>query len=70
VQRRAADLLAQLDDDPLGGALADAGHGLQARDGLVELGFSLVEADELLRDAPDDTPEALIAGALRSARKS
>lgn len=40
-----------------------------ARDGLVELGFSLVEADELLRDAPDDTPEALIAGALRSARK-
>jgi Holliday junction DNA helicase RuvA len=41
-----------------------------ARDGLVELGFSLVEADELLRDAPDDTPEALIAGALRSARKS
>ncbi len=40
-----------------------------ARDGLVELGFSVVEADELLRDAPDDTPEALIAGALRSARK-
>ena len=28
-----------------------------ARDGLVELGFSVVEADELLRDAPDDTPE-------------
>jgi holliday junction DNA helicase RuvA len=40
-----------------------------ARDGLVELGFSIVEADELLRDAPDDTPEALIAGALRTARK-
>lgn len=40
-----------------------------ARDGLVELGFSVVEADELLRDAPDDTPEALIAGALRTARK-
>jgi Holliday junction DNA helicase RuvA len=41
-----------------------------ARDGLVELGFTVVEADELLRDAPDDTPEALIANALRMARKS
>jgi Holliday junction DNA helicase RuvA len=40
-----------------------------ARDGLVELGFSVVEADELLRDAADDTPEALIAGALRAARR-
>ena len=29
---RHADLLAQLDHDPLGGALADAGHGLQAGD--------------------------------------
>ena len=27
-----------------------------ARDGLVELGFTVIEADELLRDAPDDTP--------------
>jgi holliday junction DNA helicase RuvA len=40
-----------------------------ARDGLIALGFSIVEADELLRDAPDDTAEALIAGALRMARK-
>jgi holliday junction DNA helicase RuvA len=40
-----------------------------ARDGLVELGFSVVEADELLRDAPDDTPEALIANALSAARR-
>jgi len=40
-----------------------------ARDGLVELGFTIVEADELLRDAPDDTPETLIANALRMARK-
>jgi Holliday junction DNA helicase RuvA len=40
-----------------------------ARDGLVELGFSVVEADELLRDAPDGTPEALIANALRAARR-
>jgi len=42
-----------------------------ARDGLVELGFAIAEADELLRDAPagDDTPEALIAHALRAARR-
>lgn len=40
-----------------------------ARDGLVELGFSVVEADELLRDAPDEAPEALIAHALRLARR-
>jgi Holliday junction DNA helicase RuvA len=40
-----------------------------ARDGLVELGFTIVEADELLRDAPEDTPEALIAHALRAARR-
>jgi Holliday junction DNA helicase RuvA len=40
-----------------------------ARDGLVELGFTIVEADELLRDAPDDAPEALISGALRAARR-
>ncbi|HUR84352.1 MAG TPA: Holliday junction branch migration protein RuvA [Solirubrobacteraceae bacterium] len=39
-----------------------------ARDGLVELGFSVAEADDLLRGAPDDTPEALIALALRTAR--
>ncbi|HEY0345733.1 MAG TPA: Holliday junction branch migration protein RuvA [Solirubrobacteraceae bacterium] len=41
-----------------------------ARDGLVELGFTVPEADELLRDVPDDTPEALIAQALRAARSS
>jgi Holliday junction DNA helicase RuvA len=41
-----------------------------ARDGLVELGFTVVEADDLLRDAPDGTPEALIARALLAARSS
>ncbi|HEV2785266.1 MAG TPA: Holliday junction branch migration protein RuvA [Solirubrobacteraceae bacterium] len=40
-----------------------------ARDGRVELGFSVVEADELLRDAPGDAPEELIAHALRLARR-
>jgi Holliday junction DNA helicase RuvA len=41
-----------------------------ARDGLVELGFSVVEADELLRGLGDDTPEALIAAALRASRRA
>ena len=64
--------------EKVGGSIADADDIVitrgddprrLARDGLVELGFSVVEADELLRGAPDDTPEALIAGALRAARR-
>jgi holliday junction DNA helicase RuvA len=39
-----------------------------AREGLVGLGYSAQEADKLLDDAPGDTPEELIAGALRAAR--
>ena len=41
---------------------------LLARDGLVGLGFSAQEADALLDGASGDTPEALIADALRAAR--
>ena len=51
---RAAD-----DDDPR----------LLAREGLVGLGFSAQEADALLDGAPGDTPEDLIAHALRGARR-
>jgi holliday junction DNA helicase RuvA len=39
-----------------------------ARQGLVGLGFSAQEADELLADAGGDTPEDLIGEALRAAR--
>ena len=39
-----------------------------ARAGLVGLGFSAAEADELLERTDGDSPEALIAGALRAAR--
>jgi Holliday junction DNA helicase RuvA len=39
-----------------------------ARDGLIGLGFSPQEADALLQSAPGDTPEDLIAAALREAR--
>jgi holliday junction DNA helicase RuvA len=40
-----------------------------AREGLVGLGFSPQEADRLLDDAPGDTPEDLIAHALKGARR-
>ena len=40
-----------------------------ARDGLLELGYGPAEADELLRGADADTPEALIAHALKVARR-
>jgi Holliday junction DNA helicase RuvA len=40
-----------------------------ARDGLLGLGFSLQEAEALLRDAAGESPEDLIASALREARR-
>jgi Holliday junction DNA helicase RuvA len=39
-----------------------------AREGLLELGYATGEADALLADAEGDSPEALIAHALRAAR--
>ncbi|MHB8532155.1 MAG: Holliday junction branch migration protein RuvA [Solirubrobacteraceae bacterium] len=41
-----------------------------AREGLLELGYSYAEADELLRGLDEETPEQLIAGALRLARSA
>jgi Holliday junction DNA helicase RuvA len=41
-----------------------------AREGLLELGFPPAEADALLRDAAGDSPEELLQGALRSARRA
>lgn len=59
---------------------ADAGGGtievhrgddprLLARDGLVELGWSLAEAEDLLRHAEGETAEELLAQALRGAHR-
>ncbi|WP_372791160.1 Holliday junction branch migration protein RuvA [Paraconexibacter sp.] len=59
---------------------ADAGGGtievhrgddprLLARDGLVELGWSLAEAEDLLRHAEGETAEELLAHALRGAHR-
>jgi Holliday junction DNA helicase RuvA len=40
-----------------------------AREGLIGLGFTPQEVEALLRDAPGDTPEALIAHALKVSRR-
>lgn len=39
-----------------------------AHEGLLALGYNSLEADELLRDVDGDSPEELIAGALRTTR--
>jgi Holliday junction DNA helicase RuvA len=39
-----------------------------AHEGLLALGYNALEAEELLRDLDGDSPEELIAGALRTAR--
>ena len=46
----------------------DDPHAL-ARDGLIGLGFAAHEVDRLLDGAPGDTPEALIAHALKVSRR-
>jgi Holliday junction DNA helicase RuvA len=54
-------------DEPIVVARGDDPRML-ARDGLVGLGFSPQEADALLDGAPGETPEDLIAHALKGAR--
>jgi len=55
-------------DDPIVITRTDDPRML-ARDGLLGLGFSPQEADKLLDGAPGDTPEDLIAHALKGARR-
>lgn len=55
-------------DDPILVARGDDPR-LLARDGLVGLGFSLQEADDLLEAARGESVEDLIADALRGARR-
>ena len=50
----------------LGGEGGDEPRAL-ARDGLMHLGYTLAEAEELLAGAAGDTPEELIGSALRAA---
>ena len=58
-------------DVPVGGGGEVAGEEdprILARDGLVELGFSVEEAERLLRQAKGETPEELLTQALKAAR--
>jgi Holliday junction DNA helicase RuvA len=55
-------------DDPIVITRGDDPRML-ARDGLVGLGFTHQEADRLLDGAPGDSPEDLIAHALKGARR-
>jgi holliday junction DNA helicase RuvA len=55
-------------DDPIVVMRADDPR-LVAREGLVGLGFSVQEAEELLERVPDGEPEVLIAQALKEARR-
>ena len=54
----AGDITVRRGDDPLS----------LAREGLVELGFTIEEADRLLASTSGDTPEDLLQQALRAAR--
>jgi len=56
------------DDAQISAARADDPR-LLARDGLVELGYAVAEAEELLRGVQGDPAVALIAGALRGASR-
>jgi Holliday junction DNA helicase RuvA len=55
-------------EDPIVITRTDEPHAL-AREGLLGLGFAPQEVDSLLDGAPGDTPEALIAHALKVARR-
>ena len=52
---------------PGGGAAADDDPRGMARDGLMHLGYTLNEAERLLDGAEGESPEDLIAAALRRA---
>lgn len=58
-------------EEAIATGVAEGGDGRSlARDGLVNLGYSAAEAEELLDGADGDRPEQLIAAALRRAGES
>ena len=59
---------ATLPDNAIAVTRMDDPHAI-ARDGLIGLGYSAAEADELLEGLVSDQPEELIASALRLARR-
>jgi holliday junction DNA helicase RuvA len=63
LREKVADEL--VDPLPAGGAERQAEPRILARDGLVNLGYSVLEAEKLLDGAEGATPEELIGAALR-----
>ena len=59
----------QLGEEATGGAAEAAGPRAEARDGLLGLGYSPVEAERLLDLATGETAEELLAAALRAGRE-
>lgn len=59
---------ATVPDDVISITRPDDPHAV-AREGLIGLGYSAAEADELLQRSVGDQPEELIASALRTARR-
>jgi Holliday junction DNA helicase RuvA len=64
LREKVAGALEQAPVVPMG---EEAGARALARDGLVNLGYAPLEAEDLLEGLEDDDPEALITGALRRA---
>jgi Holliday junction DNA helicase RuvA len=63
----------ELEQAPPDAGAEEAGEGeprLLAREGLVNLGYTLMEAERLLDGADGDTPEDLIGSALRAAARA
>jgi holliday junction DNA helicase RuvA len=74
-KRTAERIIVELREKVTGEAVSDAIHltasddpRTLAREGLLGLGFAPAEADQLLDSAAGETPEDLIAAALRAAR--
>lgn len=62
------DKVAETLEEEVVAALADGGDARDlARDGLVNLGYAPLEAEQLLDGLSGDDPEQLVAGALRKA---
>jgi len=68
-ERIVVELRSKVDDDPIVISRGGDDPRSLAREGLVELGFGLPEAEKLLAGAEGDSVEELIGAALRGARR-
>src|SRR3712207_533731 len=68
-ERIVVELRDKVDDTPIVITRADDSPRALARDGLVELGFAVAEAEKLLARADGESVEDLIGAALKGARR-